>query len=85
MRPLKVIVIRGFAVAMTAPHEVMHLMLEHHLMRVKADMVYRGVSAGDLLGFGPAGPDTARMRDGKTADSGAADSDQGADGKTVES
>ena len=51
--------------------------------RSLAVLVFRGVSAGDLLGVGPAGPDAARMRDGKTAVGRAADPDLGADGKTV--
>ena len=36
--------------------------------RSLAVLVFRGVSAGDLLGVGPVGPDAARMREGKTAE-----------------
>ena len=36
-----------------------------------------------MVRVGPAGPDTARMREGKTAVDRAADPDQGAVGKTV--
>jgi len=35
------------------------------------------------MGYGTAGPDAARMRDGKTAEQAAAEPDMGADGKTV--
>jgi len=51
--------------------------------RYCAALVFSEESAGDLLVFGPAGPDAARMRDEKTAERAAAEPDMGADGKTT--